>query len=105
MPGLPNSQVYPDRHTLMALLCQFGLTAAVVVVLWRSRCLAHELLRISVELVFALGTAEGIRLTSVLGLCSGTSRFDIHAAHRVFHDSCVFHFISPLPLGSYWAGE
>ena len=58
------------------------LTAAAMAALRRSRRLAQVLLRIKVELLFALGAAEVIRLPFVLGSSSGGSRFYVHAAHK-----------------------
>src|SRR5450756_1966966 len=69
-----------------------GLTAAAMAALRRSRGLAQVLLRIEIELLFALGAAEVIRLPFVLGSSSGGSRFDVHAAHRIFHSCCVVHY-------------
>jgi hypothetical protein len=61
------------------------LAAAAMAALRRSRSLAQVLLRIRIELLFALGAAEVICLPFVLGLPSGGSRFYVHAAHRIFH--------------------
>ena len=60
--------------------------------LWRSRRLAQVLLGIKIELLFALGAAEVICLTFVLGSSSGGGHFYIHAAHRIFHCCCAIHF-------------
>jgi hypothetical protein len=58
----------------------------------RCRRLAQVLLRIEVKLLLALGTAEVIRLPFVLGSSSGSTRFYVHAAHRVFHSYCAVHY-------------
>ena len=58
----------------------------------RSRRLAQVLIRIKIELGFALGAAEIIRLPFVLGSSSGGSRFYVHAADRIFHCCCAIHF-------------
>jgi hypothetical protein len=68
-----------------------GLTAAAVAAFRRSRGLAQVLLRIMIELLFALGAAEVIRLPFVLGMPSGGSRVHVHAAHGIFHGGCVRH--------------
>jgi hypothetical protein len=60
--------------------------------LWRSRRLAQVLLRIKIKLLFALGTAEVLRLPFVFGSSSGGSRFYVHAAHRIFHSCCALHY-------------
>src|SRR5450759_1573997 len=57
-----------------------------------SRRLAYVLRLIKIELLFALGAAEVIRLPLVLGSSSGGSRFYVHAAHRIFHSCCVLHY-------------
>jgi hypothetical protein len=57
----------------------------------RSRRLAQILVRLKIELLFALGATEVIRLPFVLGLSSGGSRFYVHVAHRIFHSCCVLH--------------
>jgi hypothetical protein len=57
-----------------------------------SRRLAQVLLRIKIELLFALGTAEVIRLPFEFGSSSGGSRFYVHAAHKIFHSCCILHF-------------
>jgi hypothetical protein len=69
-----------------------GLTAAAMAALRRSRGLAQVLLRIKIELLFALGAAEVIRLPFVLGMSSGGSRFYVHAAHRIFYSRCARHY-------------
>jgi hypothetical protein len=55
------------------------------------RC-SRVLLRLKIELLFALGAAEVKRLPFVLGLSGGGSRVYVHAAHRIFHDCCARHF-------------
>ena len=45
-----------------------------------------------IELLFALGAAEVICPTFVLGSARGGSRFYIHAADRIFHCCCAIHF-------------
>jgi hypothetical protein len=45
-----------------------------------------------IEVLFALGAAEVIRLPFVLGLSSGGSRLYVHTAHRIFHNCCTRHF-------------
>ena len=70
----------------------YDLTAAAMAALRRSCRLAQVLLRIKIELLFALGAAEVIRLPFVLGSSSGGSRFYVHAAHKIFHSYCVLHY-------------
>ena len=69
-----------------------ALAAATVVALRRSRRLAQVLLRINVELGFAIGAAEIVGLTFMLGSSSGGSRFYVHAADRIFHSCCAIHY-------------
>ena len=68
-----------------------GLTAAAVAAFRRSRRFTQVLLRTKIELLFALGAAEVIRLPFVLGMSSGGSGFYVHAAHRIFHSGCAIH--------------
>jgi len=58
----------------------------------RSSRPAQILLRIEVELLFALGTAEVIRLPLVLSLSCGGGRLYVHAAHRIFYSCCAIHY-------------
>ena len=74
------------------------LTTAAMAFLRRSRRLAQILLRIMIELLFALGAAEVICLPFVLGMSSGGGRFYVHAAYRIFHSGCAIHLISPCVL-------
>ena len=94
---------FDGREKMVCASC-CGLTAAAVATLRRSRWLAQVLLWIPIELFFALGATEVIRLPSVLGSSSGGSRFYIHAAHKIFHDGCVFHYnvssVRPVPEGT-----
>ena len=69
-----------------------NLAAAARAALHRTRGLAQVLLRLNVEVFFALGAAEVIRLPFVLGLSGGGSRLYIHTAHRIFHNCCTRHF-------------
>src|SRR5450756_500737 len=69
------------------------LTTAAVAALRRFRCLAQELRWIAIELLFALGAAEVIRLPFVVGSSSGGSRFYVHAAHKISYSCCVLHYI------------
>jgi hypothetical protein len=67
------------------------LAAAAMAGLRRSRRLAQVLLRIKIELFFALGATKVIRLPFVFGSSSGGSRVHVHAAHGIFHGGCVRH--------------
>jgi hypothetical protein len=67
------------------------LAAATLATLQRARRLAHVLLRIKIEILFALGAAEVIRLPIVLGSSSCGSRVYVHTAHRIFHGCCALH--------------
>ena len=71
--------------------CYHALTAAAMAALRRYCRLAQELRRILIELFFALGAAEVIRLPFVVGSSRGARRFYVHAAHRIFHRCCAFH--------------
>jgi hypothetical protein len=55
------------------------------------RRLAQVLLRIKIELLFAFGAAEVVRLSFVLALSSGGSRFYVHAANMILHSCCALH--------------
>jgi len=77
------------------------LTAAARAALRHSRRLAKVLVRLKIELLFALGAAEVIRLPFVLGLSSSGGRFYVHAAHRIFHSCCAFHYDLSVVRG-YW---
>jgi hypothetical protein len=68
-----------------------GLTAVAMAAFRRSLRLAQVLIRVKIELLFALGAAEVIRLPLVIGMSSGGSRVHVHAAHGVFHGGCVIH--------------
>ena len=67
------------------------LAAATLATLPRARRLAHVLLRMKIEILFALGAAEVIRLPIVLGSSSCGSRVYVHTAHRIFHGCCALH--------------
>jgi hypothetical protein len=82
-----------------------GLTAAAVAAFRRSRGLAQVLLRIMIELLFAYGAAEVIRLPFVLGMSSGSSGFYVHAAHRIFHSGCAIHNQLSLVREFWFAGS
>src|ERR1035441_6435393 len=69
-----------------------NLAAAARAALRRSRGIAQVLVRLKIEVLFALGAAEVIRLPFVLGLSSGSSRLYVHTAHRIFHNCCTRHF-------------
>ena len=77
-----------ERHSSVPLV---DLTAAAVPSFWRFRRLAQVLLRIKIELLFAIGAAEVIRLPLVLSSSGGGSSFDVHAAHMIFHGCCALH--------------
>ena len=81
-----------DGRENMVCASYYDLTAASVAALRRSRWLAQVLLWIPIELLFALGATEVIRLPSVLGPSGGGSRFYIHAAHKIFHNGWAFHY-------------
>ena len=68
-----------------------GLATAAVAALGLSRSLPQVLFGAKVEVFFALGAAEIIRLAIMLGLSSGVCRVYVHAAYRVFHCYCVIH--------------
>ena len=67
------------------------LTAAAMAALRPSRRRPQVLLGRQRECLFAPGTAEIVRLPFVLGSSSGSRHVDVHAAHRIFYDCCVFH--------------
>ena len=71
----------------------YDLTTAAVAALRRSRYLTQVLRWIAIELLFALGAAEVIRLPFVVGSSSGGSRFYVHAAHKILYSGCVLHYI------------
>jgi hypothetical protein len=45
-----------------------------------------------IELLFALGAAEVIRLPSVLGMSSGSGSVYVHAANGIFHNGGAAHW-------------
>ena len=47
---------------------------------------------ILIELLFARGAAEVIRLSSVLSVPSGVSRLNFHAANGIFHNGSAAHW-------------
>ena len=60
---------------------------------FRRRCRFAKVLRgIMIELLFAFGAAEVIRLSSVLGVSSGGGSVYLHAANGIFHDSGATHW-------------
>ena len=66
--------------------------AAAAMAGFRRHCrLAQVLRRIMIELLFALGAAEVIRLSSVLGVSSGISCLYLHAADGIFYRSDAAH--------------
>ena len=71
------------------------LAAATMAAFRRSRRLAQVLLRTKVEFLFALGTAEVIGLTFMLGSSSGGNHFYVHAADRIFHSCRAIHYDLP----------
>ena len=80
------------ERTWSAPASYYDLTAAAVAALRRSRWLAQVLLWIPIELLFALGATEVIRLPFVLGSSGGGSRFYIHAAYKILHNGWAFHY-------------
>src|SRR5665811_1154110 len=71
----------------------YDLTTAAVAALRRCRYLTQVLRWIAIELLFALGAAEVIRLPFVVGSSSGGSRFYVHSAHKISYSSWVLHYI------------
>ena len=58
----------------------------------RRRCRFAQVLRgIMIELLFALGAAEVIRLSSVLDVSSGGGNVYVHAANGVLHNGATAH--------------
>ena len=76
--------------TVYTLLFTPSLAAATMAALRLSRRLTQVLLRIKVELLFALGTAEVIGLPFVLGPSSSGTRFYVHAADKIFHSGLCY---------------
>src|ERR1035437_2737525 len=79
----------------MTFAAWLDVAAAARAALRRSRGLAQVLVRLKIELLFALGAAEVIRLPFVLGLSSGGSRLYVHTADRIFHNCCTRYFDFP----------
>jgi hypothetical protein len=48
-----------------------------------------------IELLFARGAAEVIRLPFVIGSSSGGSRFYFHSAYKILYCCCVGHYRFP----------
>ena len=66
--------------------------AAAAMAGFRRRCRFAQVLRgIMIELLFAFGAAEVIRLSSVVGVSSGISCLYLHAANGVFYRSDAAH--------------
>ena len=83
-------------HTLaQSISSSLDLAAATMAALRSSRRLVQVLLRTKVEFLFALGTAEVIGLSFMLASPCGGSRFDVHAADRIFHSCCAIHYDLP----------
>src|SRR5665213_3772450 len=57
-----------------------------------TRRFAQVLLWIEIELLFALGPAEVIRLPFVIGVSRRANGFHVHAAHWILHNCCVLHY-------------
>src|ERR1035438_8734422 len=81
------------------------LATAARAALRRSRGLSQVLVRLKIEILFALGAAEVIRLPFVLGLSSGGSRLYVHTAHRIFYNCCTRHFDLSFVRNSWLAGR
>jgi len=70
--------------------------AAAAMAALRCRCILGQVLsRVMIELLFAFGAAEVIRLSSVLGVPSGSGSFNFHSANRIFHGGGAAHRESP----------
>src|SRR5664280_904945 len=82
-----------------------NLAAAARAALRRFRGLAQVLVRLKIEVLFALGAAEVIRLPFVLGLSGGGSRLYVHTEHRIFHNCCTRHFDLSFVLNFSLAGR
>jgi hypothetical protein len=67
------------------------LAAASMACFWRHCRLAHVLGWTMIELLFAFGAAEVIRLSSVFCVSSGSSCFYLHAANGIFYRSDAAH--------------
>ncbi len=75
------------------------LAAAAMAALRRTSMLAQVLLRISIEPLLALGAAEIVGLSFMLGSSGGSSRFHVHATDRIFYSRCTIHCDLPcVPL-------
>src|ERR1039457_7251349 len=90
MRSVPSSSM--AERTWPAPASYYDLTAAAVAALRRSRWLPQVLLWIPIELLFALGATEVIRLPLVLGSSRGGGRFYIHAAYKILHNGWAFHY-------------
>ena len=67
--------------------------AAAAMAGFRCRCrLAQILRRTMIELLFAFGAAEVIRLPIVLGVSSGNGSVNVHAANGIFHNGGAAHW-------------
>jgi hypothetical protein len=81
-----------QRSSPIILYPSLGLAAAAMAG-FRRRCRFAKVLRgIMIELLFAFGAAEVIRLSSVLGVSSGGGSVYLHAANGIFHDSGAAHW-------------
>jgi hypothetical protein len=91
---------------LLSPAALLDLTTATMAALRRSRRLTKVLLRLKIELLFALGATEVIRLPFIFGSSSGGSRLYVHAAHGIFHSCCAIHYDDlSLSVCEFWLDD
>lgn len=79
------------RTPLLSLAAFLELTATAMV--FRRSCgLTYVLIRIKIKLLFAIGTAEVVRVPLVLRFSCGCSHIYVHATLRIFHSCSVPHY-------------
>jgi hypothetical protein len=83
--------VRPSQLSRSGIHPPSDLAAAAVATLRRSRLFVQVLRRVLIELLFARGAAEVIRLSSVLSVPSGVSRLNVHTANGIFHNGSAAH--------------
>ena len=79
------------RSSPIILYPSLCLAAAAMAGLRRRARFAQVLRGIMIELLFAFGAAEVIRLSSVLGVSSGGGNVYVHAANGVLHNGATAH--------------
>jgi hypothetical protein len=100
--GVIQGKRNPVRRSSPIILYPSLCLAAAAMAALRRRCRFAQVLRgIMIELLFAFGAAEVIRLSSVLGVSSGGGSVYLHAANGVLYNGGAAHmdllgFVNPV---------